>query len=247
MTDYLFIVNPKHQSPEKVGRDKSVSWSCSRTAKPDDRAFVYVNGQGVSFEWVITSAPKPHREWRFMCRVRLVKAIAPPISIQELRAAIPRSLWAPPHTGFRGFRSVRLPADAAVRLRAIRGEHRITLEALEEEFREAVASSRKRSAEWRRSLLAQAPKIPQSISVSVRSFIRNPVVAAEVLERAAGKCEECDAAAPFVRASDSSPYLEVHHIVRLADGGEDTVANAIALCPNCHREAHYGIATKRSG
>ncbi|MEY8786001.1 HNH endonuclease [Citrobacter freundii] len=22
--------------------------------------------------------------------------------------------------------------------------------------------------------------------------------------------------------------------------GEDSVENAIALCPNCHREAHYG-------
>ncbi|MFM0350878.1 HNH endonuclease [Paraburkholderia sp. RL17-347-BIC-D] len=26
----------------------------------------------------------------------------------------------------------------------------------------------------------------------------------------------------------------------LAQGGPDTVANAIALCPNCHRERHYG-------
>lgn len=33
----------------------------------------------------------------------------------------------------------------------------------------------------------------------------------------------------------------MHHRRRLADGGEDTVANAIALCPSCHRERHYGI------
>ena len=26
----------------------------------------------------------------------------------------------------------------------------------------------------------------------------------------------------------------------LADGGADTVENAIAVCPNCHRELHYG-------
>lgn len=37
------------------------------------------------------------------------------------------------------------------------------------------------------------------------------------------------------------PTLEVHHLRRLADGGSDTVANAVALCPNCHREIHYGI------
>ena len=243
MADYLFIVNPKEQSPHQVGLEKSVTWSCSKTAKPGDRAFVYLNGQGVSFEWVIVSAAKPHPDWRFMCRVKLVKAITPPISIQEMRKAIPKSLWAPPHTGMRGYRSVQLPPEAAVRLRAVREAPHITIEALEEEFREAVASCRRRSAAWRNARLAQAPKIPRSIAVTVTSFIRNPEVAAEVLERAAGKCEGCNKAAPFVRASDSSPYLEVHHIVRLADGGEDTVGNAIALCPNCHRKAHYGIAT----
>ncbi len=25
----------------------------------------------------------------------------------------------------------------------------------------------------------------------------------------------------------------------LANNGDDTVENAIALCPNCHRKAHY--------
>jgi len=26
----------------------------------------------------------------------------------------------------------------------------------------------------------------------------------------------------------------------LAEGGKDTVENAAALCPNCHKEAHFG-------
>jgi 5-methylcytosine-specific restriction protein A len=34
--------------------------------------------------------------------------------------------------------------------------------------------------------------------------------------------------------------LEVHHKIRLADGGFDTVENAIAVCPNCHRQCHHG-------
>ncbi|MFL9918022.1 HNH endonuclease signature motif containing protein [Paraburkholderia fungorum] len=62
----------------------------------------------------------------------------------------------------------------------------------------------------------------------------------EVLLRADGTCEGCGQSAPFQRA-DGTPYLEVHHRRRLADGGEDTVENAIALCPNCHRERHCGI------
>lgn len=58
--------------------------------------------------------------------------------------------------------------------------------------------------------------------------------------RANGYCEGCENPAPFIRPSDGTPYLEVHHIVPLAEDGEDTVENAIALCPNCHREVHFG-------
>lgn len=36
-------------------------------------------------------------------------------------------------------------------------------------------------------------------------------------------------------------YLEAHHIIALADDGEDTLRNVIALCPTHHREAHYGV------
>lgn len=71
-------------------------------------------------------------------------------------------------------------------------------------------------------------------------FQRNPDVVAEVLHRADGSCESCRHPAPFRRASDGSPYLEVHHTVSLAEGGYDTVSNAQALCPNCHRQKHYG-------
>jgi 5-methylcytosine-specific restriction protein A len=72
-------------------------------------------------------------------------------------------------------------------------------------------------------------------------YQRNPDVVAAVLERANGHCERCRNPAPFLR-SDGTPYLEVHHSIGLADGGPDTVANALALCPNCHRELHYGLA-----
>ncbi|MFJ5366858.1 HNH endonuclease [Pectobacterium punjabense] len=71
-------------------------------------------------------------------------------------------------------------------------------------------------------------------------FIRNPDVVAEVLIRANGKCERCDSNAPFLRRRDNTPYLEVHHKTPLAEGGEDTVENTTALCPNCHRYLHYG-------
>jgi 5-methylcytosine-specific restriction protein A len=71
-------------------------------------------------------------------------------------------------------------------------------------------------------------------------FVRNPDVVAEVRIRANGKCEVCKKAAPFLRRSDGTHYLEVHHVKQLANDGDDTVENALAVCPNCHREKHYG-------
>ena len=95
------------------------------------------------------------------------------------------------------------------------------------------------SPERRAQELSSAPDIPSSIIVLTRIFKRSPAVVAEVLLRAKGTCEGCGRGAPFIR-NDGSPYLEVHHRHRLADGGRDTIDNALALCPNCHRERHYG-------
>lgn len=59
------------------------------------------------------------------------------------------------------------------------------------------------------------------------------------LLRANGQCENCGEDAPFVN-SNNIPFLEVHHIFSLADDGPDHPINVAAICPNCHREAHYG-------
>jgi hypothetical protein len=104
-----------------------------------------------------------------------------------------------------------------------------------------VQKSRKLSSKERKKLLQDSKNtIPEKIERKIFDFIRNPNVVAEVLERASGVCEECSNPAPFIKASDGTPYLEVHHKIRLADGGDDTVDNAIAVCPNCHRKLHYG-------
>jgi 5-methylcytosine-specific restriction enzyme A len=57
-------------------------------------------------------------------------------------------------------------------------------------------------------------------------------------KRAQGLCEGCGNSAPFVK-KDGSPYLEVHHINRLSDGGPDDPFWVAAICPNCHRRSHY--------
>ena len=68
---------------------------------------------------------------------------------------------------------------------------------------------------------------------------RDPEVQRWILQCADGRCELCGKRAPFEKAN-GGPFLEIHHIRRLADGGGDIPMNAVALCPNCHREAHHG-------
>lgn len=111
---------------------------------------------------------------------------------------------------------------------------------IEESFQHEVDNALTGNRELRLQRLAQAPRKPKSVKVETRVFSRNPDVVAEVLFRANGICEACNMPAPFFKKVGGSPYLEVHHCVPLSDDGEDTVENAMALCPNCHRKAHYG-------
>jgi 5-methylcytosine-specific restriction protein A len=76
------------------------------------------------------------------------------------------------------------------------------------------------------------------------SFLRDPQVTAWVRSRANGICELCNNVAPFSNKF-GDPYLEVHHIKFLAQGGKDIIENCVALCPNCHREAHHSKNIKK--
>lgn len=114
------------------------------------------------------------------------------------------------------------------------------LKQIENDFREQVEESIKSNPKERRQRLKMANTKPTKQIVEIQIFNRNPDVVAEVLAKAKGRCGSCNKKAPFKRKTDSTPYLEVHHIIPLAEDGDDTVENAIALCPNCHRKAHYG-------
>jgi len=111
---------------------------------------------------------------------------------------------------------------------------------IESEFEKEIEEAKKFSPAERKSRLNNASKKPRKVITKSTAYLRNPYVVVEVLERAGGICEDCNKKAPFLKAKDKTPYLEVHHIIQLAHDGEDTVDNAIALCPNCHREKHFG-------
>lgn len=86
-------------------------------------------------------------------------------------------------------------------------------------------------------IAALAPRTPATATVIAKRFNTSAAVAVTVRRRAAGTCELCKSQAPFFK-SGGEPYLETHHITWLSQGGDDTVHNMAALCPNCHRKMH---------
>jgi hypothetical protein len=59
-----------------------------------------------------------------------------------------------------------------------------------------------------------------------------------IFKRAQEKCELCGLEAPFVMPS-GMPYLELHHIVPISEGGKAVPENAVVLCPNCHKKVLF--------
>lgn len=85
--------------------------------------------------------------------------------------------------------------------------------------------------------LKNAPIKPSTVQTKATSYYRNQYVTEFVRRRANGHCELCGNKGPFI-IGEGLPFLEVHHVKWLSDGGDDTVENTVALCPNCHRKMH---------
>jgi 5-methylcytosine-specific restriction protein A len=80
--------------------------------------------------------------------------------------------------------------------------------------------------------------VPDRATSVVNYFKRNQKVRKEVLKRAKGKCEFCKI--DGFELPNGKLFLETHHIIFLAKEGADRTSNVIALCPNHHRESHFG-------
>jgi 5-methylcytosine-specific restriction protein A len=87
----------------------------------------------------------------------------------------------------------------------------------------------------RRAAVKPVGKTKRTINETV--YYRDPYLKEMVKRIAEGKCQLCGKEAPFIDKNDE-PYLEEHHVVRLADGGADSMENIVAVCPNCHRKMH---------
>ena len=80
---------------------------------------------------------------------------------------------------------------------------------------------------------------PDHFDDAIRSFRSSDryipsALAQQLYEMAGHRCTICEA-----------PWLEVHHIDELRDGGKTEYVNLIVLCPNCHTRVHQeGVPTK---
>lgn len=91
-----------------------------------------------------------------------------------------------------------------------------------------------------RTVALKAAKESPDKREAARTYVqRSAAIRNYVLARAKGICEACDSPAPF-EDKNGRPYLEPHHLDRLADGGPDHPKNIVVSCPNCHRKMHYG-------
>lgn len=83
----------------------------------------------------------------------------------------------------------------------------------------------------------------------VYGWNRDRVVVEQVLKADKRLCEIDARHRTFVTRRDDELYLEGHHLIPLSkqdrfDKSLDVYANIIGVCPNCHRQLHFGKASE---
>lgn len=97
----------------------------------------------------------------------------------------------------------------------------------EADLRQVVRRAREASGQVRRR------------TVTSRQYERDPAVRELARRRSGCRCEMPGCGWEGFLKADGTRFIEVHHIQALGDDGEDAVSNVAALCPNCHRLAHF--------
>jgi 5-methylcytosine-specific restriction protein A len=115
-----------------------------------------------------------------------------------------------------------------------------TLEQARKAYTASSRLSKKLSLAELRAIALESVQTDATVAAKRANLARRAeAIKRYALLRANGECEACKQSAPF--QAKAGPFLEVHHVFRLADGGPDHPASVIALCPNCHRRAHYSL------
>lgn len=219
----------------KKNLDSSL-WVIPKSAKPDDEVVIYIGPYGFYATGIVKTIPEPRPDWRNRHGAVLtsIKLIEPAISIAAIRRKIPGLKWA------NYPRSVTTPnSEIAAQIREIITKRRTSgIPDLDDEsLKEANID------ELRQVALLKSQESVSTKEQKVFYRARSLSIKLYVMKRADGLCEACRKRAPF-KKNDGSPYLEPHHTLNLSDDGPDHPSHVIALCPNCHRRAHYSIDAK---
>lgn len=210
-------------------------WVAPRTVAPGDMAVLYIQGIGIYATGTLSTWPRPRRDWerRYGAHLDNVWRIDPPISLATIRRRLPALRWA------NYPRSIHTlsPADA-------RGVVALITERSRTGLPDRLDLSEMSLEELRATAIAGAKRSLPPLLRHTTYRQRSGVIRHYVLNRAGGVCEACGKPGPF-KGLDGSPYLEPHHLTRVADGGADHPAHVAAVCPTCHARVHHGAHGKR--
>ena len=109
---------------------------------------------------------------------------------------------------------------------------------------EPAPSTPEKLAELERKYLNASPEVKQRVS---RSIERGSI--GRFVKQANGfRCQLCEALGQnpicFLK-TNGEPYVEAHHVMPVSslEIGSLAASNVMTLCPNHHREVHYGQVT----
>lgn len=226
---------------ERAAQKGSVStptWVTPKSAAVGDEVVFYVGGFGFFATGDVQSTPKPRANWpnRYGAAIGSIRLIQPPISSASIQRHLPTLKWA------NYPRSIHTPEPSVgdlirelIRNRRTKG---VPISDLDDEALATASLDELRAVAMMSQCKSVTPQVHKTIFRARSSAIR-----LYVLARTQGLCEGCGSNAPFV-TPDGSPYLEAHHVNRLADEGPDHPNKVIALCPNCHSKVHHGLNGK---
>jgi len=82
---------------------------------------------------------------------------------------------------------------------------------------------------------------PNQVSQTITTYPRNNTLKNYVKRRSNNSCEMLNCNYQGFQKLNGEAYIEIHHVIPLSEGGEDSIDNTVALCPNCHRAMHYAV------
>jgi hypothetical protein len=83
--------------------------------------------------------------------------------------------------------------------------------------------------------------IPEKIDTIIQIWRRNRLIVSDQKRRVKNRCEIPGCQYQPFNKDSGEQYSEAHHIIPLGRAGSESPKNLAILCPNHHREIHYGV------